>query len=372
MSGPLAGLRVIEFAGLGPTPFGAMMLADMGAEVLRVDRHRTEIFGGGDERDDFLNRSRPSLALDLKSGEGRALALELASRADILIEGFRPGVMERLGLGPEPLIAANPRLIYARMTGWGQSGPMTHKAGHDINYLSMTGGLSLIGPFDGPPVPPINYVANFGGGGMLMVVGVLGALVERSVSGRGQVVDAAMVDGASLLATQIFAWTAMGRWHPGRGGNLLDGSAYFYRCYRTADDKFVAVGALEPQFHAELIRGVGLDPATFGDHLDPACWAQRAAQLEAIFATRDRDAWIEHFASFDACLSPVLTPEEATRHPANVARGVHVAVAGAMQPAPAPRFDRTPSPLPTAPVRSGEGGEERLRAWGIEPAAVAL
>ena len=368
MSGPLAGIRVVEFAGLGPTPFAAMMLADLGAEVLRIDRHRAEAFGGGDERDDFLNRGRPSIATDLKSAEGKALAITAASRADILIEGFRPGVMERLGLGPDPLLAANPRLIYARMTGWGQSGPMTHKAGHDINYLSMTGGLSLIGPFDGPPVPPINYVANFGGGGMLLVVGALAALVERGVSGRGQIVDAAMVDGASLLATQIFAWTAMGRWRPGRGGNLLDGSAYFYRCYRTADDKFVAVGALEPQFHAELIRGVGLDPADFADHLDPACWPRRNAQLEAIFATRDRAAWIAHFAAFDACLSPVLSPEEATRHPANVARGVHVTVAGALQPAPAPRFDRTPSALPTPPVRSGEGGAERLRAWGIAPA----
>lgn len=365
MSGPLSGIRVVEFAGLGPTPFGAMMLADMGAEVLRIDRQKAEPFGGGDERYDFLNRGRPSVAVDLKSEKGRALVLELACRADTLIEGFRPGVMERLGFGPAPLIAANRRLIYARMTGWGQSGPMTQKAGHDINYLSMTGGLNLIGPFDGPPVPPINYVANFGGGGMLLVVGVLGALVERSVSGRGQIVDVAMVDGASLLATQIFAWTAMGRWRPGRGDNLLDGSAYFYRCYRTADDKFVAVGALEPQFHAALIRGIGLDPADFGDHLNPSCWPRRTAQLEAIFATRDRDAWTEHFASFDACLSPVLSPEEATRHPANVARGVHVAVAGAMQPAPAPRFDRTPSTVPMAPVRPGEGGEERLRAWGI-------
>ncbi|MBP2274820.1 MULTISPECIES: CaiB/BaiF CoA transferase family protein [Sphingomonas] len=371
MSGPLSGIRVVEFAGLGPTPFGAMVLADLGAEVVRIDRRRTETFGGGDDRADFLNRGRPSVVVDLKSDPGRALALELASRADVLIEGFRPGVMERLMLGPDPLLAANPRLIYARMTGWGQTGPMTHKAGHDINYLSMTGGLDLIGPFDGPPVPPINYVANFGGGGMLLVVGVLSALLERSVSGRGQIVDAAMVDGASLLATQIFAWTAMGRWHPGRGGNLLDGSAYFYRCYRTADDKFIAVGALEPQFHAELIRGLGLDPADFGDHLNPSCWATRAAQLEAIFATRTRDGWIEHFAPFDACLSPVLSPQEATEHPANVARGVHVAVSGVLQPAPAPRFDRTPPTLPTAPVEPGEGGEDRLRAWGIDPAHFA-
>lgn len=365
MSGPLAGIRVVEFAGLGPTPFGAMMLADMGADVVRIDRAGAEGFGGGDERADFLNRGRASITANLKSQEGKALALAAAAHADILIEGFRPGVMERLGLGPEPLLAVNPRLIYARMTGWGQSGPLTHKAGHDINYLSLTGALGLIGPFDGPPVPPINYVANFGGGGMLLVVGVLAALVERSVSGRGQVVDAAMVDGASLLATQIFAWTAMGRWRTGRGGNLLDGSAYFYRCYRTADDKFIAVGALEPQFHAALVQGVGLDPADFADHLDPSSWPARNAQFEAIFATRDRDAWITHFAELDACLSPVLTPEEAVAYPANVARSVHVAVDGAAQPAPAPRFARTPSSLPAAPVRAGDGGAERLRAWGI-------
>ncbi|KRB82231.1 carnitine dehydratase [Sphingomonas sp. Root710] len=366
MTGPLSGIRIVEFAGLGPTPFGAMMLADMGAELLRVERLGKPSFGGGDDRDDYLNRGRPSIALDLKSAGGRALALDLAGSADVVIEGFRPGAMERLALGPDVLTAANPRLIYARMTGWGQSGPMADKAGHDINYLSMTGGLYLIGPQDGVPMPPINYVANFGGGGMLMAVGVLGALVERSVSGRGQVIDAAMVDGASLLATQIFSWMAMGRWRPGRGGNLLDGSAYFYRCYRTADDKFIAVGALEPQFHDAFIRGAGLDPAQFGDHLNPAHWAERAAQLDAIFRTRSRDEWIAHYAPFDACLSPVLSPEEALTHPANLARDVHVAVGGRMQPAPAPRFSRTPADPPSPPARPGEGGDARLRAWGID------
>ena len=370
MSGPLSGIRVVEFPGLGPTPFGAMMLADLGAEVLRLDRAGAETIGGGDERANYLNRGRPSLAIDLKSTDGLALALDLAGNADVLIEGFRPGVMERLGLGPQPLIAANPRLIYARMTGWGQTGPIAQKAGHDINYLSMTGGLSLIGPFDGPPVPPINYVANFGGGGMLMTVGVLGALVERSLSGRGQVVDAAMVDGASLLATQIFAWTAMGRWHPGRGGNLLDGSAYFYRCYETADGKFVAVGALEPQFHTELIQGLGLEPANFSDHLNPAHWAQRGGVLESLFRTRSRDDWIAHFTPFDACVSPVLSPEEALEHPANTARQMHVSVADELQPAPAPRFSRTPAGIPSAPVLPGEGGLDRLRAWGVEPRGV--
>ncbi len=371
MTGPLAGIRVLEFAGLGPTPFGAMVLADMGADVLRVDRLGTTAYGGGDERDNYLNRGRPSIALDLKSLEARRLAVDLVGSADIVIEGFRPGVMERLGLGPDELISANPRLIYARMTGWGQSGPMAHKAGHDINYLAMTGGLFLIGPHDGVPVPPINYVANGGGGGMLMAVGILGALIERSTSGRGQVVDAAMVDGVSLMTTQIFAWLAMGRWRPDRGGNLIDGSAYFYRCYQTADGKFIAVGAIEPLFHADFIRGAGLEPADFNDHLDPSHWPERSARLEAVFRTRSRDEWITHYASLDACVSPVLSLDEALRHPANCARSVHVAVGGAMQPAPAPRFSRTPSDIPLPPSRPGEGGVSRLRAWGIDVARIA-
>jgi len=366
VSGPLAGIRVVEFGGLGPTPFGAMMLADLGADIVRIDRPGSSAIGGGDERQDFLNRGRPSVALDLRSPGEHALAVEAVRVADVLIEGFRPGVMERLKLGPDQLMSTNPSLIYARMTGWGQAGPMANKAGHDINYLSMTGGLELIGPFDGPPVPPINYVANFGGGGMLLAVGILGALVERATSGLGQIIDAAMVDGASLLATQVFAWTAMGRWQHGRGGNLLDGSAYFYRCYETADGKFIAVGALESQFHAELVRGVGLEPKDFDDHLNPAHWPVRNGQFEDLFRTRTRDAWINHFAPFDACISPVLSPEEAVAHPANTARDVHVSINGTMQPAPAPRFSRTSAATPSVPVRRGEGGRERLGAWGID------
>jgi len=366
MTGPLAGIRVVEFAGLGPTPFVCMMLADMGAEVLRIDRRGAHAFGGGDERHNYLNRSRPSIELDLKSGEDLALALELVGKADVLVEGFRPGAMERLDLGPDRLTKLNQRLIYARMTGWGQTGPLAHKAGHDINYLSLTGGLYLMGPHDGPPVPPINLAANFGGGGMMMLSGILAALVERSTSGRGQVVDAAMLDGASLLLTQIFAWSRMGRWHEGRGGNVLDGSAYFYRCYETADSGFIAVGALEPQFHAAFVTGLGLDPAEFGDHLDPSHWAERAARIEPIVRARTRDQWVAHFDGLDACVTPVLSPEEALKHPANVERQVHVAINGELQPAPAPRLSRTPAEISSAPGLPGEGGEARLKAWGVD------
>jgi len=368
MSKPLAGIRIVEFAGLGPTPFTCMMLADMGAEVLRIERRGTTGFGGGDEQFDYLNRSRPAIALNLKEEQDFALAKSLAERADVVVEGFRPGAMERLHLGPNDLMAENPRLIYARMTGWGQTGPLAQKAGHDINYLSMTGGLYLVGPHDGPPMPPVNVTANFGGGGMVMVSGILAALVERATSGRGQIIDAAMVDGASLLLTQIFSWSRMGRWREGRGGNVLDGSAYFYRCYETADGKFIAVGALEPQFHAAFVRGVGLDPADFGDHLDPTHWTERAARIEPIIRSRTRAQWVEAFAPVDACVTPVLSPEEAIEHPANVARQVHVTVDGAVQPAPAPRFSRTPAAISGPPTPPGDAGAiDRLRAWGIEP-----
>jgi alpha-methylacyl-CoA racemase len=371
MSKPLSGIKVVEFAGLGPTPFTCMMLADMGAEVLRIERRGADGFGGGDARFDYLNRSRPAIALNLKESGDHALARSLTDRADVVIEGFRPGAMERLHLGPDELLAANPRLIYGRMTGWGQSGPLSQKAGHDINYLSMTGGLYLIGPHDGPPVPPVNVTANFGGGGMVMVTGILAALVERATSGKGQVVDAAMVDGASLLLTQIFSWTRMGRWREGRGGNVLDGSAYFYRCYATADGQFIAVGALEPQFHAAFVQGLGLDPAEFGDHLDPSHWDERTARIEPIIRSRTRAAWIDLFAAIDACVTPVLTPEEAIAHPANVARSVHVTVDGAVQPAPAPRFSRTPASISSPPGIPGPEGADRLRAWGIDEEAIA-
>lgn len=368
-SGPLAGTRVVEFGGLGPTPFAAMMLADMGAEVIRIDRLQPLAVSPGDGRLAFLNRGRSSIALDLKAERGIALAREIVGRADVLLEGFRPGVMERFGLGPDALAGAGSRLIYARMTGWGQDGPLAHKAGHDINYVALTGGLHMVGPADRPPPPPLNLFGDYGGGALFVVVGILAALVERQRSGAGQVVDAAMVDGAASLLTELFSWRAMGFWQPERGANLLDGGAYFYRCYETADGGYIAVGAIEPQFHADLIAGLGLDPADFRDHMDRASWPQRAERLAAIFRTRNRDDWVETFARYDACVTPVLTAEEAAVHPANVARGVFTSD-GPPQPRPAPRFSRTPSEIGAAPVLAGGGGRAALDRFGIDQARI--
>ncbi|WP_288115399.1 CaiB/BaiF CoA-transferase family protein [Novosphingobium sp.] len=368
--GPLAGIRVLELAGLGPTPFGAMVLADFGAQVVRVERLDHTSVAGGDERYNYLNRNRRAIALDLKAEQGLAFARKLASHADVLIEGFRPGTMERLGLGPADLMEDNPRLIYARMTGWGQTGPLAQAAGHDINYLAMTGALYLIGQPDRPPQPPLNLVGNFGGGGMTMVAGILAALVERGTSGRGQVIDAAMIDGASLLMTQVFAWSRMGIWRQGRGGNLLDGSAYFYRCYETADGRHIAVGALEPQFHALFVKTIGLDPSDYADHLNPAHWEERGATVAAIIRTRTRDEWIAAFQGIDACVSPVLSPQEALSHPANIERGVYVGPDDARQPAPAPRLSRTPGALQAMPSLPGEGGMAALEQWELESAEI--
>ena len=367
-AGPLSGIRIVEFAGLGPTPFAAMLLADYGADVLRIDRKGQPDLSPGDGRQDFLNRSRSSLALDIKSPEGLALARRLIGKADVLLEGYRPGVMERLQLGPEAAFALNPRLVYARMTGWGQTGPLAHKAGHDINYVALTGGLHMMGSADAPPPPPLNVVGDFGGGGMLVVSGILAALVERDSSGRGQIVDAAMIDGAALLLTQLYAWKAMGFWSSRRAANLLDGGAYFYRCYETADG-YVAVGAIEPQFHAALIAGLGLNLEDFSDHMNRALWPERSRQLEALFKTRTRDEWIAMLAPFDACVSPVLTQDEAVRHPANTGRDVFTR-GDAPQPNPAPRFSRTPAQIRRPPTLPGESGREALRAWGIPEAEI--
>lgn len=362
-AGPLSGIRIVEFAGLGPTPFAAMLLADYGADVLRIDRKGNAALSPGDGRQDFLNRSRASITLDIKSADGLALARQLIGKADVLLEGYRPGVMERLQLGPNEASVLNPRLIYARMTGWGQSGPLAHKAGHDINYVALTGGLHMMGSADAPPPVPLNVVGDFGGGGMLVVSGILAALVERQASGRGQVVDAAMIDGAALLLTQLYAWKAMGFWSPERAANLLDGGAYFYRCYETADG-YVAVGAIEPQFHAALIAGLGLELADFSDHMNRALWPERARRLESLFKTRTRDEWITIFEPFDACVTPVLTQDEAVRHPANADRSVFTG-ADRAQPNPAPRFSRTPAQIRSAPTLPGQGGYAALKAWGI-------
>jgi alpha-methylacyl-CoA racemase len=365
VSGPLSGVRVIEFAGLGPTPFAAMMLADMGADVIRIDRLTAPAVSPGGDRLAFLNRGCASIALDLKSPDGVALVKRLAENADVLLEGFRPGVMERFGLGPDVLAGPDSRLVYARMTGWGQDGPFANKAGHDINYIALTGGLYMVGPADRPPPPPLNLFGDYGGGALFVVAGILAALVERERSGRGQIVDAAMVDGVASLLTELFSWRAMGFWQPERSANLLDGGAYFYRCYETADGTYIAVGAIEPQFHTDLIEGLDLNPADFADHLNKDLWPQRAERLAAIFRTRTRDEWVEIFAPFDACVTPVLSPAEAVAHPANVARRVFTAEA-MPQPAPAPRFSRTPSVIGAAPASPGAGGRGALARSGID------
>jgi alpha-methylacyl-CoA racemase len=340
---PLAGLSVIEIASLAPAPFAGTMLSDLGADVLRIDRPAAagRQLQDPPEPPDPLTRGRRRLALDLKNPDALAALLELVADADVLIEGFRPGVMERLGLGPEACAARNPRLVYGRMTGWGQSGPLAGSAGHDINYLALSGALEPLGPADGAPLPPLNYVGDFGGGGMLLAVGVLAALLERERSGLGQVVDAAMTEGAALITGMLHGLEARGLWERERGRNMFDGSAPFYTTYTCSDGRFVAVGAVEPQFYAELLRGLELsgsvDPAR---QYDRDAWPGTKALLAEVFATRPRDAWEQRFGGSDACVSPVLTPWEAHRHPHNAARGTFIEVEGHIQPGPAPRFSR--------------------------------
>ena len=331
---PLAGLSVVEFASLAPAPFACSVLADLGADVLRVDR-----VGGGGDGAELFARGRRKLALDLKSPDAAETVLGLVGDADVLVEGFRPGVMERLGLGPEACLARNPRLVYARMTGWGQTGPLAARAGHDINYLALSGALEPLGPADGPPLPPLNYVADFGGGGMLLLVGILAALHERGSTGRGQVVDAAMTEGAALISGIVHGLAGQGLWERERGRNLFDGSAPFYAAYTCSDGRFIAVGAVEPQFYAELLRGLGLigqvDPAA---QYDRESWPRTKEILAEAFAEQPRDAWAEQFAETDACVTPVLTPWEAHQHPHNKFRGTFIEVDGRIQPGPAPRF----------------------------------
>jgi len=369
VSGPLAGVRVVELAGIGPGPFAAMLLADLGAEVLRVDRPdaaEREGPAGLDLR--VLNRSRRSVGIDLKAPAGAELVLDLVARADVLIEGFRPGTTERLGLGPDACLARNPRLVYGRMTGWGQDGPLAAAAGHDVDYLALTGALGSIGPAGdtAPPVIPLNLVADFGGGALYLALGIVSALLSARESGTGQVVDAAMVDGAASLMTAFYGLHAAGQ-HGPRGTNLLDGGAPFYATYRTKDDRWVAVGALEPQFYAELVRRLDLadDPAMADQH-DRATWPAMRACLAARFRERTRDEWCARLEGTDACFAPVLEVAEAPQHPANVARDVFVEVDGVVQPRPAPRFSGTPTATPTAPPVPGADTVDGLRDWGVD------
>jgi alpha-methylacyl-CoA racemase len=362
-TGPLAGLRVVELAGLAPAPFAAMMLADHGAEVVRVDRPRPTV-----DEPDLLGRGRATLGVDLKDAEARDAVLALVDAADVLIEGFRPGVMERLGLGPEVCLARNPRLVYGRMTGWGQDGPLAQLAGHDLNYVAITGALGAIGPAGQPPTPPVNLLGDFGGGGLLLAFGILAALHERSLSGRGQVVDAAMVDGASLLTTHLHSLMAQGAWTGGRGENLLDGGAPFYRAYAASDGRYLSVGAIEPQFYAALLDGLGLDPADLPPQLDRAGWPALHERFAAVFATQPRDHWAELFDGTDACVHPVLEPAEAHTSPHLAARGTYVEVDGVRQPAPAPRFDRSTG---SQAGRRAPATTDQLRDWGLDAAQAA-
>ena len=364
--GPLAGLRVLEMAGIGPGPFCAMLLADMGADVVRIDRAD----GPPGSPSDVTGRGRRSIALDLKRPASIAAVLRLVEGADALIEGFRPGVMERLGLGPQACQAKNPRLVYGRMTGWGQSGPLAPSAGHDINYIAISGALDAIGPAEAP-VPPLNLVGDYGGGGMLLAMGLMAALLHAQRSGQGQVVDAAMSDGAALLMAPIYGMRAAGRWGAARGGNLLDGGAPFYGTYRCACGGFLAVGPIEPQFFALFIQRLGLAEADFTARNDRAHWPALRVRIATAIATRGRDEWAEIFAGSDACVAPVLTMAEAPSHPHNLARNTFFERDGVAQPAPAPRFSATPSEARTpAPLR-GEHTKSFLHEAGFSEAEIA-
>ena len=372
--GALSGVRVVEVASIGPGPFTAMLLADMGAEVVRIDRMPGS---GGPDRaqadpaSDVLTRGRRSVAVDLKHPDGVTTVLRLVAEADVLLEGFRPGVMERLGLGPEPCLEANPRLVYGRMTGWGQDGPLAGAPGHDINFIAVAGALSGIARPGQRPVPPLNLVGDFGGGGMLQGFGVVCALLEARRCGEGQVVDTAMVDGAALSMAMICALRASGRWPGEPGTNLLDGGAPFYDTYETADGRHVAVGAIEPRFYAALLEGLHLDVADLGDQHDRARWPATKERFAEVFRTRTRADWCARLEGTDACVSPVLTLDEVVEHPHLRERRAYFLADDVLQPSPAPRLTRTPAAVAGRPPRAGEHTDEVLAAWRHTPDEVA-
>jgi len=373
VSGPLAGVRVVELAGMGPAPHAVMLLADMGADVVRVDRIGDVVTVEDLDRPprDVYTRGRRSIAVDLKSDQGRAVVLELVERADILIEGFRPGVLERLGLGPEACHACNERLVIGRVTGWGQTGPYSAMAGHDVNYIALAGALHGIGSPDRPPSPPLNYVGDFGGGSMLLAFGVLCALVEAQRSGHGQVVDAAMVDGAAILGAALYGQLAQGKWSSARGTNFLDGSAPHYGTYRCADSRFISLAPLEPQFYAQLRQHLGLSDSLWDDPDDRPNWPQRKAILEELIAERTQDEWCALLDGTDVCFAPVLPIDEAHLHPHNAARGTFTEVDGVLQPAPAPRLSRTPGALGRPSPHVGQHTVEILDELGHTPEQIA-
>jgi alpha-methylacyl-CoA racemase len=375
-TGPLSGIKIIELAGIGPSPFTAMMLADAGAQVLRLERAEPgapeRATGATGPHWDLLNRSRASVGIDLKHPDAVELVLRLVEQADGLIEGFRPGVAERLGVGPDACLERNRALVYGRMTGWGQDGPMAPMAGHDIDYIAIGGALWSIGRAGTPPVPPLNLVGDFGGGGMLLAFGMVSALLHAARSGEGQVVDAAMVDGAASLMTMIHSFHNSGIWSSERGDNMLDTGAPFYDVYETADGKYFAAGAIEPKFYAALLEGMGLaDDTSMPPQNDKSHWPATKERFAAIFRSKTRDEWTAIFDGTDACAVPVLSPWEAHLHPHVVARSTFIEVEGVVQPAPAPRFSRTPSSISRAPSFPGADTVSGLVEWGIEEGAVA-
>lgn len=363
--GPLEGFKIVEIAGIGPGPFCAMVLSDLGAEVIRVDRKSAV---GGGRPNDVLNRGRRSIAVDLKSPAGIELVLALIDKADALIEGFRPGVMERLGLGPDVCLERNPRLVYGRMTGWGQEGPLANAAGHDLNYIALTGVLHAIGRPGQTPVPPLNLVGDFGGGGMLLALGIVAALLETQRSGKGQVVDAAMTDGSALLMALMYGLKSTGLWTNEKGTNLLDGGAHFYDTYECADGKYVAIGSIEPQFYALLLEQAGITDAAFQNQMDRDQWPALKAKLAEVIRQKTRDEWCAIMEGTDVCFAPVLDFDEAPQHPHNRARNTFIEVEGVTQPAPAPRFSRTATGRPTPPPVAGEHTDAILKGWGIDAA----
>ncbi len=360
-SGPLVGVKIVEFAGIGPGPFCGMLLADLGADVVRIDR--AESAGRG--HPDLANRGKRSIAVDLKKPEGVEAALSLIEKADGLLEGFRPGVMERLGVGPDVALERNPRLVYGRMTGWGQTGPWSQMAGHDIDYIALTGALHTMGRKDEPPAPPLNLVGDFGGGALYLAFGLLAGIIEAKSSGKGQVVDCAMIDGAASLMTMFFNMKAVGMWSAERDSNLLDGGAHFYDTYTCADGKWLAVGSIEPQFHAELVKGLGLPADTFGMYMDRAKWPEFSQRIADVVKTKTRDEWMKVFDGTDACVAPVLSMDEAPKHPHNAERKTFVESFGVVQPNAAPRFSRTAGAVNGAPAMAGKHSTEVLESWGI-------
>ena len=375
MAGPLAGIRVIEMVGLGPCPFAAMMLADMGAEVIRIDR---KVVAGAANpfpmlgtKFDVMARGRRSLALDLKQPEAREVLLQLIEQADVLLEGFRPGVMERLGLGPEVCQARNARLVFGRITGWGQTGPLAHAAGHDINYIALSGMLQAMGRADSPPAPPLNLVGDFGGGAMMLAFGVLCAVLEAKNSGKGQVVDAAMVEGSALLGAMIYGFKAFGTWSDQREANLLDGGAYFYDTYACADGKFISIGPIEPQFYALLLRLCEISDPEFDDQMNMEKWPALGAKLAAIFNTKSQQEWCALMEGTDVCFAPVLTMSEAPQHPHNQARKTFIEIDGVTQPAPAPRFSRSTPEVSAPPAQPGQHSEAILQDWNMSEQLIA-